>query len=555
MASSSRDPWPWYLDGGAWRFLLPSRPLERVLCYDNLGGATLGFAARLAPDTLVVHHDPRELARLEQLAKAADMRGVRFARIDGDREPAGLEAGFDAVVVHDPEAKTLRRDRGPAPALDALCARAFAALRPGGLLYLGFRNRFSYRRVRGAGGAAPRLLSASAAVNAMRHAGFATRSPQSFLIDGSRVSELVVASRYRSLKNPFLPTERLRELLLRGWGSRHLPPAYGVVGFRGPVEPSRLERLVADPWVRSLSPGSVLRRCVVLQGTQLMLSLGPPQARHGAVILIVNAEPPLPERQRAEAEWLRRLEALPPEVARVIPTFLGERQVEGLAVSAMSERPGMTVDRDAPFLDELTQNAARWLRAFHAATARPVPIDAASFERCFASLFESARRRYPVLSSELTALEAPLRSRLLGRVLSLGWLHGDFKLENVVFDERTRSLTGVIDWDLAAEAGPPLVDLLYLLLYNRVIRQRTEVLTGCAATLVRQQWTAQERALIDAHQAAIGGERSLETAIGALFLVHHIGVRVTYDLTSAETLTELRDLVTALTVRLGATEA
>ena len=552
MPSSSPDAWPWQLDGGAWRFLLPPRPLERLLCYDNLGGATLPFAARLARDTLVVHHDPEEIARLEALAQAADMRGVRFARIDGDREPAAFEAGFDAVVVHDPEARTLRRDRGPGPSLDALCARASAALRPGGLLYLGFRNRFSYRRVRGARGAAPRLLSASAAATAMRRAGFATRPPQPFLIEGPRVSELVTGSGYRSAKNPFLATERLRELVLRGWGSRHLAPAYGVIGFRGPLEPSRLERLVADPWVQSLAPGSVLRRCVVLQGTQLMLSLGPPLARHGAVILIVNAKPRLPDRQRSETAWLRRLAALSHEIASVIPVLHGEQEIDGFAVSAQSERPGMTVDHDAPFLPELTARAARWLGEFHRATARPVPIDTELFRRAFAPLFAKASLRNPALVPEIAALEQRVHARLTGRVLTLGWLHGDFKLENVVFDERTRALTGVIDWDLAWEPGPPLMDLLYLLLYDRVVRQRTDVLAACAATVVRQEWTGEERALIDAHHPAIGGERSLETAVGALFLVHHIGVRVTYDLASAETLTELRDLLTALTARLVA---
>jgi aminoglycoside phosphotransferase (APT) family kinase protein len=552
MPAATPDPWPWQLDGGGWRFLLPPRPLERVLCYDNLGGATFPFVARLAQETLVVHHDPGELARLEGLAEGADMRGVRFARIDGTREAEGLEAGFDAVLVHDPEARTLRRDSGPAPSLDALCARAFAVLRPRGLLYLGFRNRFSYRRVRASHGPTPRLLSLPTVTRAMRRAGLTPRPPQPFLLEGSRVSDLVAGSRYRSAKNPFLAVERARELLLRGWGSRHLAPAYGVLGFRGPVEASRLERLVADPWLQSLAPGSVLRRCVVLQGTQLMLSLGEPQARHGSVVLTVSDKPQLPERRRAEAEWLRRLAALPAEIAGVIPVFHGEQRIDGFAVSAQSERPGMTVDRDAPFLAELTAAAARWLRAFHRATARPVELDPACFERAFTSLFERARQRHRALSSEITALEAKLRSRVLGRLLPLGWLHGDFKLENVVFDERTRRLTGVIDWDLAAEAGPPLVDLLYLLLYNRVIRAGREVLAGCAATLLRREWTVEERALIDAHHDAIGGERSLETAHGAFFLAHHLGARATHDLTNRETRAELSELLAALTARLGA---
>ena len=33
------------------------------------------------------------------------------------------------------------------------------------------------------------------------------------------------------------------------------------------------------------------------------------------------------------------------------------------------------------------------------------------------------------------------------------WMHGDFKIENVVVDERSCRLLGVIDWERAAKAG------------------------------------------------------------------------------------------------------
>jgi aminoglycoside phosphotransferase (APT) family kinase protein len=559
LSSPLPDTRRWQLfDGSGWQFLLPPSPFRRLLCYDNLGGATLLLSVGLAEEVLVVHHDPEELERLRAIAADAGLGDVRFAHAGADLGPEGAD-GFDGALVHDPEARVLRRDRGPGPAVDALCARFAAVLRPRGFLYLGLRNRFAYRQLRQPSGSAPRFLSVGAATRAVRRAGLRQLPSHPFLLDGTRIAEIVPPAGYRSAKNRFLPTERIRELLLRGWGRRNLAPAYGVIGFRGTPEPSWLEHLLADPWVQSLAPRSALRRCLVLNEGKLMLSLGPARAPHGTVVLVVTPESLASDRRRAEGEWLRRLAALPPAVARVIPVFHGEREIEGVRVFALSERPGLTVDRDAPFLPALTAAAAGWLREFHRATVRPAEIDAALFARAFAPLFEKARARNRALSMEITGLEELVRSRLAGRVLPLAWMHGDFKLENLVFDERTRTVQGVIDWELAWEPGAPLLDLLYLLLYNRVVRAGTGVtgvLAAAQATLVKQDWTPDERVHLDAHHAAsLGGSRGLETTLGALFLVHHIGVRVTYNLSWAETLTRLRNLLSALRERLATPDA
>jgi hypothetical protein len=221
----TRD-WP-FVDCGEWQFLLPASRFERLLCYDNLGGATMLHCASLARQVLVVHHDPAELERLRVVAEAAGESSLRFALAGADLGPGGPE-GFDGALVHDPQARVLRGDRGPGPAADALCSQLATALRPQGFLYLGLRNRFSYQRLRGASGVTPRLLSARTATRAVREAGLATQPPHPLLMDETRISEIVPPAGYRSAKNPFLLAERLRELLLRGWGSRHLAPAYGV---------------------------------------------------------------------------------------------------------------------------------------------------------------------------------------------------------------------------------------------------------------------------------------------------------------------------------------
>jgi len=551
MSSPIAHNWCWQVDGGGWLFSAPPPPFRRLLCYDNLDGATLLIAADLAGDVLALHHDRAELERLRGLMKDAGASSVRFAHVDDDLKAVALD-GFDGVIVHDPEARVLRRNRGAPLPIDELCARLASTLRPQGFMFLGVCNRYSYQRIRRYSGRA-RLLSVPAATRAMRQAGLAVQPPQPFLIQGTRISGIVPPGGYESAKNPFLPGERLRELLLRGWGRDNLAPFYGVIGFRGVAEKSRLERLLADPWTRSLAPpDSVILRCLVLNWGKIVLSVGPLHASHGTVVLVANLWSKIPPTRLAEAEWLRRLATLPPKVSGVIPVFLGERQIGGCGVTAYSEQLGMTVDHNVRYLPHLTTAAAAWLREFHKATAHAVQMNAFEFDRVFAHLFEKARARNPQLSSPITALEEQVRGRLMGQELLLSWMHGDFKLENVVFDQRTLTLQGVIDWDRAWDPGPPLVDLLYLLLYNRVVRTKIDLIAAARQGLVRQDWTADERELLEAHHNTLGTRGLSETAMGALFLIHHIGVRFIYDLQREDTLADLCDLLVALRDKLAA---
>ena len=43
--------------------------------------------------------------------------------------------------------------------------------------------------------------------------------------------------------------------------------------------------------------------------------------------------------------------------------------------------------------------------------------------------------------------------------------HGDFRLDNVIFDAHSFKIIAVLDWELAA-IGSPLADLAYSTLYN-----------------------------------------------------------------------------------------
>ena len=65
--------------------------------------------------------------------------------------------------------------------------------------------------------------------------------------------------------------------------------------------------------------------------------------------------------------------------------------------------------------------------------------------------------------ADVAELKALCRHDLLGKRVLNVTAHGDFSLQNLVFDPRTIKLTGVVDWDLAEQQGWPFRDLMHLL--------------------------------------------------------------------------------------------
>ena len=64
----------------------------------------------------------------------------------------------------------------------------------------------------------------------------------------------------------------------------------------------------------------------------------------------------------------------------------------------------------------------------------------------------------------INILESVLKERFMGRTMRLGLMHGDFKIENILFD--SEGVSGVFDWDLGTVMGLPFVDLLYFYWYS-----------------------------------------------------------------------------------------
>ena len=122
----------------------------------------------------------------------------------------------------------------------------------------------------------------------------------------------------------------------------------------------------------------------------------------------------------------------------------------------------------------------------------------------------------------LRCLARELHAELAGRTLPVCWIHGDFWLGNVLVAADGVTLTGIVDWDLAAADELPMHDLVHLLLYTRGLVQQRDLGEIVRALLEGEQWTAHERSLLEAAERALPGSVVGERAMVLLSWLRHI---------------------------------
>jgi O-antigen/teichoic acid export membrane protein/thiamine kinase-like enzyme len=118
---------------------------------------------------------------------------------------------------------------------------------------------------------------------------------------------------------------------------------------------------------------------------------------------------------------------------------------------------------------------------------------------------------------------AELRETLLGRNLTLSWVHGDYWPGNILMLPEDLTVTGILDWEAARADDLPLLDLLNLLLSTRVIVERKELGSVLRDLLLEDNWSHHENILLDAAKLAMTGDHLETRDMLLLYWLGHVG--------------------------------
>lgn len=522
------------LDASGWQYLLPRALHRRWLCIDVAGGATAILLAGLCDELHVVTATAGARAEIAMKLRIAGVRNACLVDSQASAESVAT-SWYDGFILHDLCGVL------DGQAITRWLRVARERLAPHGFVYVALRNRYGYTRL-------GRWLSAdtnhststrgwSTAGAVQRRLGCDdSRTVVYPLISNERgrLLEIVPEAGYISAKNPCQLKERIRCWLLRRRAAQW-SPAFAVIAARDCRRlQNRLElvlgTLVRHGCVQSRDEMySLVKRYYVLNGGKVIVSVGEMPGKFGSHVAVLAHSPEVVARRRHEADLLTRLVALPAPIARRIPRFFYEDEADGTRVFVLQEFPGITVDRPVDYLDDATIEAASFLVDLHRATRRVEHLTPERFRERFGTQFNAARKRYPDLSDEIDRLEEALRAALIGAKVPVVWMHGDYKIENIVLAERAYRMLGVIDWEFSDPDGLPLLDLWYLLVYNRQIGRSADFLEVVLEVLVPERRTGLEATLCAEYVDALAIPPRLMPALAGALVLHHVATRMEYD--------------------------
>ncbi|WP_160311245.1 phosphotransferase [Streptacidiphilus anmyonensis] len=268
---------------------------------------------------------------------------------------------------------------------------------------------------------------------------------------------------------------------LRGW----LPVRRSAV-LRGPLEQRLARRLareyrpddppLAHPCGEGLADVLVVRLDLPGQGGVVLkhaysASAAAALAREWDVLTRLQDEERLGAWRRLVPTPLdRRLDAPRPLITQ---SLLPGRDAGTVLVSAPAGARRDTDGRVAA--DHVAHLALDALAALGRATARSEPCTDRRVKAWVTEPLAAVRDRIPWCrtgagAAGLAAVGERIGRGLDGRVLAVGWTHGDYHPGNVLLDERASRVTGVIDWGEGREDGPVAVDACTFVLMLRCLR-------------------------------------------------------------------------------------
>jgi aminoglycoside phosphotransferase (APT) family kinase protein len=206
---------------------------------------------------------------------------------------------------------------------------------------------------------------------------------------------------------------------------------------------------------------------------------------------------------------------LPQRLQALLPTRLAAGDLAG---------HGFTVDAALPGSPHLGPNLARDAAAIslmgelHHATAQEMTVTHETLEAWLGAPLRTITgllRRFPLPlpRDALNRLVVRVQRDLLGKSVKVSWIHGDFWAGNLLVEGASRSITGIIDWDLAAFPELPVHDVLHMLLLSRTLARRESLGQVVARLLNGGSWTTDERKLLETAVWAIADDVDQSTLL------------------------------------------
>ncbi|MFA6216039.1 MAG: aminoglycoside phosphotransferase family protein [Candidatus Omnitrophota bacterium] len=210
-------------------------------------------------------------------------------------------------------------------------------------------------------------------------------------------------------------------------------------------------------------------------------------------------------------------------IAGFVPKFLSEEKLQDRWCFSETRLFGFSLAVPVSLIDEFIVQASDFLLSFQKETAKEIRVDNGNFEKLAGADFE--RLAFYLDESQkkdLKKIKDNVQKQLSGRLIKTVWMHGDYKIENILFDAKSRKIKGVIDWDLSNKEVLPLLDIFFLLIYKHKLVTGESVAKSLTDRYLKGNFTSWEQQIIKAHLDVLGLPGDLVKPMMVLFWLDHV---------------------------------
>lgn len=532
--------------GGVWKCMVPLREDGRALIAGAGWHNSYLFLAACFQETVVWDPDPLRVSILERLANLLGLK-PQFESGELDALMSRL-AKQDLIVFEDSLSWIACRSAGSSCHAQAdLMQKASRLLSERGECFVAVPNRVALDRMLG------RRRSSMADTERAHPAGASSRSVLNQSGGGDRdargcwVPGLLRAFRFAELRHQrlyFLYPSRESPRQILGWGNeepsgeRH--PLVRVLNHTGmgkyffdsPVfvvakglpQDSFLECLLRR--VRKqlgLHEVPKVRRNIISNENTLVFFLEL-DGDGKAVLKLPLCETSV---ERVESDWkmLEKAHLIStPEVRPLVPRVLCQDILLGQPYYVRSYVPGVDAGLLAHSRKEYSRvvaEAARILLQWHQASHRVVEVTPEVCEKYFLTYFRQARPYLPAHIGLLDGIQSYLQNASAGQPLSVGLMHGDFHLNNLMIDPETQRLSGILDWDMGETDGLQMLDLFHLLVSKERGLHNWGIGEAFSKVLLSNAFDPDERQLVEGFRSALGISEQLLLCLKIAYWARH----------------------------------
>lgn len=418
-----------------------------------------------------------------------------------------------------------------------LFSTAFDKLKEDGFLYYSFVNKIGLKRLldkikylRNK----KRITKISASIpgkviDSLNRTGFDKYVLKPYIIHKTTIEEVIPDRGYTTAKNSNLLSESIKEILLNRVFKSISAEAYGVIAYKNNKKNSLIDglfdQLVNKKILEEIDPENIEIFHYYLLAGKAIISIGNRDEKEGKYIIIITLDELAITGRKKEKKIIDKIIRKNSVIAKYVPRVIDEGEYLNIPYFLIEQKKGITFDRDFKRINEATNNAVNLLININKQEKREILMNNDNYNIYFGNIIDLSINRYPEFEQYFNEINKKLKNIVIGKNILIVLMHGDYKLENIVFNKNTLEINGVIDWELADEKGFPLLDLLYLLTYNRMIKYDIDYFDVVNDYLEKNSMTNQEKLYIEKYRELYILDEEIYHVLLVMFIMHHISKR------------------------------